>query len=229
VFSVWTGGAITTTAASTGTIPVTNDITVGAVFLDTTAPTTHTITYGGITGDGTISITLNGITYQFTSAVVVSETDVISFTAIGNAGYTFSSWIGLSTSDNPTGDIYATGNMNVGAVFTDALDPAAPPILPIYGVIILVMSIILLTGYLWWLPMFNSNMSNVTKVHGKGRIHGSNRARNNTEYRFTTSEKGDVRFRVGDSSEWRSLESDNLGEYVIPKEDVTGHLTIEIK
>ena len=62
-------------------------------------------------------------------------------------------------------------------------------------------------------------------------IIGDDRARRKKEYVFTVEgeQPGQAVYRVGEDKEWRSLEPDENGKYIIPKEEVVGKLTIDLQ
>ena len=92
---------------------------------------------------------------------------------------------------------------------------------------------IVLAGYLYWFiaALYRSRLD-VFQIHLPDvKIKGKERARKGKNYNFTI-EGGNpnfVMYQVGEDGEWKFLEPGKKGVYTIPKEEVTDHMTLELK
>ena len=113
VFSYWMG---LPSLADSYTFSIDNNYAVGAVF--STSSGLYTLTFGTITGSGSISISINGgQAVLFDSQVKVAGGTSVKFQAAGNAGYVFSYWTGIPALSS-TYVFNVNGNYTVGAVFS---------------------------------------------------------------------------------------------------------------
>jgi hypothetical protein len=111
LFSYWTG---LSTFANPYTLTVNADDTIGAVFYSNSS-TVYTLTPGAAT-NGSVTVNIGGTEIPFDAPVTLIGGTSVTFTAVGNTGYLFSYWTGLSTfADTYTFDI--DNNYTIGAVF----------------------------------------------------------------------------------------------------------------
>ncbi|MCL2032123.1 MAG: hypothetical protein FWG96_02475 [Methanomassiliicoccaceae archaeon] len=89
--------------------------------------------------------------------------------------------------------------------------------------------LLLAAGALFWFLFFWRRAYDVIKVQSSASIIGKDKARRNKPYEFTVEGSGQAAYRVGEDGVWKPVPSGPGGEYVIPKNDVTDTLTIEVR
>jgi hypothetical protein len=83
---------------------------------------------------------------------------------------------------------------------------------------------------LFLLILWHRRYVDIIKVHSEDVIiEGKDRARRKKEYVFRVlgPDNGTMRYRVGEEGEWKFIEPDEDGMYILPGEDVTDHITLE--
>ena len=91
------------------------------------------------------------------------------------------------------------------------------------------VTLLILVSLLMLFPLFNRRCYKVIKVEASAKIIGDDRVRRKSEYVFSIEGFGKVSYRIGKGGEWRSPLPHKSGEYLIPKGEITGHLTVECR
>ncbi|MCL2786218.1 MAG: hypothetical protein FWD81_03220, partial [Methanomassiliicoccaceae archaeon] len=208
------------------TIVMNSDKDITAAFYNELLRDQHTLSLGDIIGDGTIWWSVRGSGYSLltVNGVVFLPGDVVSLRTEAGAGYYFLQWTGDHYGNEHPTSLTMVSPMTVGAKFVTT--EGSSPFLFVLPVLILF--ILLGMGYWWWFAAMSRSAFSVTMIHAhNATIYGRNKAFRETAYKFRSSGTGKMKYRVGDEGGWKFIESNWRGEYTIPKEDVTGNLTIE--
>ena len=133
VFSRWIGtmgtASLNSTESSIDADTIAGNITLEAVFIDTSVPGTFYMIDLTVTGPGTVTLTIAGQSYTYPTGTVptitVASGTSVSYSAAPTGANVFSRWIGTMgaasiNSTNPSVVAYAiSGNVTLEAVFID--------------------------------------------------------------------------------------------------------------
>ena len=191
----------------------------------------YTLT-ASVTGHGKIQWSLNSITYEdLTGPLTLSAGTEVYLKAVPGEGMQFFKWTGDLTGSDHTAAMIMDSSKAVAADFgSGAYDALSKHSHWWYLVPLLILLTILAMGYWWWIAAARGREIIVTKVYADdAMIYGDDTASWKTEYTFFVSGSGKVNYRVGEEGVWKPLEANEGGEYTIPREDVTDHMTVELK
>jgi len=162
----------------------------------------------------------------YTSAVSLPHLCDLKVRAFADEGYKFKEWNndGLHMADEEISFKGIITNLHLELYFTEEKSSFDMDGLLLWIFVIIALAI--LVGFLFWL-FYRRGRLDVIKVQSS--IIGKDKVRRKKAYRFKIEgeQKGDVSYSVGEEGEWKTLSPNSDGEYVIPKEEVIGTLTID--
>jgi hypothetical protein len=228
-FSYWFGDLFGNNPRKT--LAVNGDKNFTAAFHNLLLKDGHTLSLGDINGEGTIwwSVRGNSPSQLTETGVVFLPGDDVILTALPGGEDPFAKWLGdLDGNKKHPATVTMSSPMTVGAEFSPSEHS------PYWYVLPLLILLALLGVGSWWFYLFiiRRRRVNVTKIYAENSmIDGKDFAPRKKDYVFTISGQsaGEVRYRVGEEGEWRSLSADEDGVFTIPKEEIIDHLTIELK
>ena len=179
-----------------------------------------------VSDGGYVEYSLNGAPYvRYTGAFNVTEGSDISARAHANDGYEFVEWRdgNVVHPENPVYFPNVTGSINIELVFSGGDDSSIW--LWVAGLLALAVLAFLIVFLLFFRGAYE-----VVKVASSANIIGKDKARRNSPYRFSVEDgTGTVSYRVGEDGGWKTLAPGPGGEYVIPGNEVTDKLIIEVR
>ncbi|MDR0778372.1 MAG: hypothetical protein LBE48_02905 [Methanomassiliicoccaceae archaeon] len=120
VFRTWTGDLAGT--ASSKTLTMGDDRTVGAIFTDNSLDqtTNRTLSLGTLTGTGTIEYRIGSTgEWAVLESIMLPNNTTVELKASAGSGHTFRMWTGSMAGTGSSATLTMNGNKTVGALFTD--------------------------------------------------------------------------------------------------------------
>ena len=191
-----------------------------------------------ITGSGHAEYSVNGEPFAvYDRPVFLSEFSDLTLTAHPGEGYKLVGWnTGLrELPDSTTSFDNVTESMVVYLIFEKEGSGGSAGGGLFGGAdsalwwVVAAAILLLAAGALFWFLFFWRRAYDVIKVQSSASIIGKDKARRKKPYEFTVEGSGQAAYRVGEDGVWKPVPSGPGGEYVIPKNDVTDTLTIEVR
>ena len=181
-------------------------------------------------GNGKVEYSINGaLAKTYEGALILNEGDNVSLKAIPDQGYRFLNWSGdISSTEFEISISNIAHSMSLEVEFDSNPSPGPTPgpgKIPLWAIVLILL---LILGFAILLALYFARSYEVVRSISSGTTFiGDAKARRKKPYSFSLGgASGDVSYRTGEG-EWKIIRPDADGNYVIPKEDVTGKLTIE--
>ncbi|WP_148305799.1 hypothetical protein [Candidatus Methanoplasma termitum] len=231
------GRLLTQEQIDSGSYTFTNVMMNHIIDVKSSVAASVTLTIDITEGKGYAKYSTDGLSFlDYTSPVILAYGTELFVVPVPEDGYTFSTWK-VSTEAHPdevtaepnlhfdsvTGNTHLTLYFEIGSGGTAASDSGIGWY--VLGIVVL----LIIAGILLWFFLFYRRYYDVLKNESLN-IAGADRVHRKSEYRFKVEGySGTIVYRIGDKEDvvWKTILPNADGSFVIPKEEITGDVTIE--
>jgi len=186
-----------------------------------------------IKGNGYAEYSINrGEFVKYTGPVSIPEYADITLIAHPDEGYEFIEWRDGAVIMDERAISYFDVQSSIGLeLYFSHDDSSSWNMNSLLWLFLLVIVLLILAGLIFWFLFYYKRMYEVIKAGHSAEIIGKERARRKKEYAFSVAKgaTGKASYKVGENGVWKTATPNGNGEYVIPKDEVTDAITIEMR